>query len=650
MKIKSIEFENFRNFREKNKVFCSTDGRVTIFYGDNGVGKTTFQQLIKWVFYGEVTFNQSATDKLYNLSAYNGAPLNDIITVYGKIDFIDDNVDYSITREWKFQKKLTAPVLLNRTVTLLKKTSNGDYIPVQNRENVINKILPKGLSSYFFFDGEGMVKDLALKGRDSAKKLKESFYQILDLNVYNKALDYIGVRDQKTSAIGTVYAQKTNLNSSGDLIELGDKLDAQTTKKNELEYNYNQLTQKILELEKEIIRLSELIGSAKSQEEFEKERVKLKSDRDRYFGYLADQYKLFGEEMFMSFPKVLLSSVMAKASRKLKLQAEKVHFVHGINKELVDSLLNHETHCICGKLIDDEARKELDKLYDLLPPKGYDAHYQNFKEISERWGVEYNKTKIENLIKTALSFLDQISSIETNLTNVEKLMLEDKEYDHLVKQRNLYEKEVECLKENVKGFLDQINTCKLAINKLQNQIDKLSLGKESNELIERKIEILDELKNEIKSILSNKTVNYSRKLEDTIQSFVNQLMAANRKVYIDENFSFKVVDNNGDESKSEGQFALVTFSFIGGLFKLLKEIDLGNTTREYPLVLDAPFSKLTTENQIKVASFIPKYAPQIILFSKDNLENIIPSVHVGKVYTITSNEYFNDSRVREGGL
>lgn len=650
MKIKSIKFENFRQFRESNQIFCSTDGKVTIFYGDNGVGKTTFQQLIKWIFYGEVTFNLSATDKLYNLNAYNEAAINSIVTVSGTIDFIDDGINYSLSRDWKYQKKLTGPLLINRTVTLLKKNSNGDYEPVQNKDIVINKILPKGLSSYFFFDGEGMVKDLLLKGRDSAKKLKESIYQILDLNVYNKALDYIGVREQKSSAIGTVYSQKTNLFSGADLIELGDKLDVQNEKRNELVFNLNQLLAKIKSHKERIIELSELIGSAKSQEEFEKERNKIKADTEQFGQFVTNQYSLFGEELFQSFPKVLLSSAMAKASRKLKTQAEKVHFVNGINKDLIDSLLNHETHCICGKLIDDEARIKLNDLYNLLPPKGYDAHYQNFKQIAEQWGIDYNKVKIENIIKDTTAFLDKISSLDSELTEIEKLMIEDKQYDSLVKERSAKEKELTEFEKEKSGFDSAINTCDLAIKQLQKQIDKLSQGKEANELIERKIYILDEIKNEIKSILANKTVNYSRKLEDTIQSFVNSLMSANRKVYIDENFAFKVVDNNGDESKSEGQFALVTFSFIGGLFKLLNEIDLGSSTKEYPLVLDAPFSKLTVENQIKVASFIPKYAPQIILFSKDNLNKILPSEYIGNVYTISSNKDFNDSKVNKGGF
>ena len=650
MKIKFIEFENFRNFRNRNRIECSIDGKVTIFYGDNGVGKTTFQQLIKWIFYGEVKFNESATDKLYNLNYYNELNFNDTLTVYGKVEFIDDGVDYSLSREWSYRKKISGPTNISKITTLLKKGPNGDYVPVENDDATINKILPKGLSSYFFFDGEGMVKDLALKGRDSAKNLKDSIYQILNLNIYNKAFEYIGNREQRTSAIGNVYSKKTDINSSSNLIELGDQLDDQSNKKNELEYNLSQLNNEITIAKKRIVELSELIGSAKSQEEFERERNRIKQDKERYNTYLSNQYKIFGEELFLSFPKVLLSSAMSKAERKLKVQTENIHFVNGINKELVDSLLNHEKYCICGNLISDKEREELTRLYEILPPKGYNAHYENFKQISEQWGIDFNKQKIENIIKDATSFMNQITLLETQFEENEKLMQEDKQYDSLVRERYSKEKLVDQFTIKKEECSQEIAICNLAIKQLKRKIDTLSAGKENNDLIERKILILEEIKDEMKTILSNKTFKYSRRLEETIQEFVNKLMTANRKVYIDENFAFKVVDNNGDESKSEGQFALVTFSFIGGLFKLIKEIDLGSENREYPLVLDAPFSKLTTDNQKKVASFIPKYAPQIIVFSKDNLNNIFPEEFVGKVYTITSNKDYNDSILHEGGL
>ena len=77
MKIKRIEYENFRNFKKAGAVDCSTDGKVTIIYGENGAGKTTFHQLFQWIIYGQVHFNKTASDKMYNLELEQNASIDE---------------------------------------------------------------------------------------------------------------------------------------------------------------------------------------------------------------------------------------------------------------------------------------------------------------------------------------------------------------------------------------------------------------------------------------------------------------------------------------------------------------------------------------------------------------------------------------------
>lgn len=86
MKIKTVQYENFRNFKEAGAIECSTDGKVTIIYGVNGAGKTTFHQLFQWIFYGKVRFNKTASDKMYNLELERDAEVGSKFAVKGVID------------------------------------------------------------------------------------------------------------------------------------------------------------------------------------------------------------------------------------------------------------------------------------------------------------------------------------------------------------------------------------------------------------------------------------------------------------------------------------------------------------------------------------------------------------------------------------
>ena len=74
------------------------------------------------------------------------------------------------------------------------------------------------------------------------------------------------------------------------------------------------------------------------------------------------------------------------------------------------------------------------------------------------------------------------------------------------------------------------------------------------------------------------------------------------------------------------------------------------STKEYPLVLDGPFSKLDPDQRQNVIDMIPKFAPQVVLFSKDDLHGVFDADNIGRVYTIVSNDEKNIAKVEEGHL
>ena len=47
---------------------------------------------------------------------------------------------------------------------------------------------------------------------------------------------------------------------------------------------------------------------------------------------------------------------------------------------------------------------------------------------------------------------------------------------------------------------------------------------------------------------------------------------------------------------------------------------------------------------------IPQFAPQVILFSKDDLHKIVNQDNIGRVWTIVSNEEKNIAHIEEGYL
>ena len=648
MKIKRIEYENFRNFKKAGAVDCSTDGKVTIIYGENGAGKTTFHQLFQWIIYGQVHFNKTASDKMYNLELEQNASIDEQFSVKGAIDFIHSGEEYTIRREWIYQKTMYETKRISTSFTISKKDMNRNWVRLPNPEEVVEQLLPSGLADYFFFDGESMITDLKAKGKDSANSLRDALYLMLDLSVYDKAVKYIGQQDRTTTTLGTLFMSQTGTGSNANLITLGQQMEQAQGARDRQEEEERKLKKEIDLLEDRIKEISEQIGGAKSQREYETMRNQAKGLRDEYLGLAEREYQGFGDELISVFSKLMMSKVIEKASKTIKHKAENSNLLNGVNVPLIDALLQSDA-CICGNPLTEKERETLRRMYDYLPPKGYDSLYQNFTNMAERWGREYNRQKLEGYIERALDDLEKARKQDEKIAAIDEKMKQDKQHENLVVERKKAEERLRELNDRKITIHEEAYKAGLRVNKLKKEIDKASATMSENELIKRKIRIMEEVKAHFERILQEKSLSYSKKLQETIQELLDEMLKAKRTVNVSADFSLRVADSYDDESKSEGQFATVSFAYIGGIFKLLKEEEILQN-KEYPLVLDAPFSKLGDEPRQRVIDTIPRYAPQIILLSKDNLQNDFNEDLIGKVWTIVSNEEQNVAEIREGFL
>ena len=185
------------------------------------------------------------------------------------------------------------------------------------------------------------------------------------------------------------------------------------------------------------------------------------------------------------------------------------------------------------------------------------------------------------------------------------------------------------------------------MKKQMQKFDELTKNNKNSEIIIKRIAILEQVAAYFRKKLDDEAERYSRKLQDSIQYLIDQMLTSKRKVSVTPEFSVRVTDSFNDESKSEGQFAVVSFAYIGGILSLLKEEE-SLSFKEYPLVLDGPFSKLDPDQRQNVVNMIPEFAPQVILFSKDDLHEVFAPEAIGRVWSIVSNEEKNIARVEEG--
>lgn len=650
MKISKIEFENFRNFRDHGEVRCSTDGKATIIYGKNGDGKTTLHQLFQWVFYGQVHFNKTTTDRLYNLQYESERSLGDCFDVMGRIDFEHNGSQYSITRVFNYKKDINDSQKIGDDFTLSKMDDDNNWRRIDRPKDTIEKLLPPGLSDYFFFDGESMIADLRVKGRDSAGKLKKALYSMFDLDILESAIAHIGRTDLKTTVLGKLYLSKGTMSGSNEVAQINAQLKSAMSKLESISADLDASEKKKSDLQILINDVSEKIGSNVSKSEYERKRKDLKSQRDQFLKNAAGAQIDFGDKVIDMFPYLLIAKATEKAKGKIQIKPEKTNYPAGITKQLVDYLLSGKTDtCICGNPLCDAEREHIKSMLHVLPPYDYAKLYHDFCQMTDRWSRSYDTS---GLGKYILDVLDNNENAALNDKKIQELDEEEKkspDVEDLIVARKNAEYTIRELENKILQLNRDKQVYEARRKKLMKELDAATFANASCIHISHQIEIMEKVLAHFQEKLDKESKEFSEKLQDNIQELLNEMLTSKRKVSVSPEFAVRVTDSFDDESKSEGQFAVVSFAYIGGILKMLRS-QKGLSTKEYPLVLDGPFSKLDPDQRANVVNLIPQFAPQVILFSKDELNDVFSPDMIGNVWTIISNDEKNVARVEEGYL
>lgn len=650
MRISKIEFENFRNFKNHGEIRCSTDGKVTIIYGKNGDGKTTLHQLMQWIFYGHVHFNKTTTDRLYNLELEAEKSFGEVFDVIGRIDFEHDGSQFSLTRTYSYKKGLNDSEKIAEDLSLLKLDDDKNWKPLDRPNEVVEKLLPSGLADYFFFDGESMIADLRVKGKDSAGKLRKALYSMFDLDVIESAIAHIGRTDLKTTALGKLYLSKGNISSDGEISAEKTNISnaqAQIEKREQL----LEKATKEKTFKQDLVRsISEKIGSTKSKEEYERQRKVLKNQRDSFIKNAENSQSDFGDDVVEMFPQLLISKAVKDAKAKINLKISQNKLPPGISKKLIAYLLSDTTtECICGNPLCDISRAHIAAYLDMLPPKSFTNLYNEFTTTARTWGKGFNKDKIEKHIQSALDNLEHAETCDNQIRELDEIEKKSPNIEDLVITRQQAESDIKSLDQQIADLQTEKKKYEIYLKKHMEKYDDLTATTKQGLAIAKKINIMEQVLDYFKKKLDDESVIFSQKLEKNIQTLIDCMLTSERTVSVSKEFSVRVTDSFNDETKSEGQFAVVSFAYIGGILRMLQSEE-NLSAKEYPLVLDGPFSKLDPDQMLNVVNMIPEFAPQVILFSKDDLHEVFAQENIGKVYTIVSNAEKNVAYIEEGHL
>jgi DNA sulfur modification protein DndD len=651
-----IILNNFRQYKDKVEINLSTDINkpVTLIIGNNGTGKTTLLQSVRYCFYGSSSnyLNLPKTDDMLNTSLSLSMKELDEEEVYVEVHFSHKNINY-IARRSRIYKKIRNNINSGPELFTMKQQPKGKAFIEMKSEDATDKIrsiLPDGLSYVFMFDGERMEKKL--NERQFQQDLKESILGILDIKKYDKLAQILGSENRASTVIGMLEGKK--------VVETKEQKEARMRYADILE-KYEEYDKKVTDLEGELQTLNREIDKYKSiqqkveqTKELSNKLSQIENQRDTNIKVLD----LLAADFIRSSKYALTNKLVLKYKKHydkfLLKQSESKVFYSYLHVDTIDDIIEKKI-CVCGRPFKDHSpeEKHLESLKETALPlesaQNLNLINQKIKEASN-FKIDLEKLEIKknemNLLKK--SILDS----ESEIKRLDRLIKENEKIlgvDNQLKIEKLYDKREE-INRNIGAFAIQLTAIRTKKDQMNNEIKEFESKSEINNKLNSVISDI----NKVKSLLLETKADKDSKARDVLTKNFNEILSNTiQKSYsVDIMNDYSIVIRNKETGKDEtdvlstGQRVVVSISFINALIKTAKELSPKIDDKErYGVLMDAALSNLDDKHIDRMCQVSLNSFDQLLFLSfkktiKNELFNGIEQ-RIGKAFNITLDKIGN---------
>ncbi len=649
MRIFYIEFENYRQYKNKQKIVFSDDSthNFTVIQGANGAGKTNLLNGITWCLYGK---------ELHFSKKYIGLPIINEKKLFELKE--GEEIEASVTivlgdeKPYYIFKRSIKGIKNNEKFNYIEQPLNGwfllnnDWKESSSPTITLNGLLPEGIKNFFFFDGERL----------------DDFFKIGNDEEIKKAILSVSQIDLLDTAIGHINDKKIQIEKEADGLslkakELVSKIDSA---KKPLEINRVFLGDLIKQKTDTATNLSDI------EEKLRESSIplvnQLQNERDNLSGTIdkIDLQKSSVREKSIEHLISLGPLVYGKGAVSTSLEIINKKYQRGElppkirNPFLRELLVSGE--CICGADISSgRSREKIEQLLTKVSLSEIDSEISNGKFQLEQMKKEIDEfitkrdeygSEIRNLDEINQKNRERLKEISSKIekTNVEEIQLWEN-------QRIQFQKVLQTLEGDIRITKSEIERAETLIQEWEKEYRK-ELEKEKKHqtllkklnLCEDALKILKQMKMELISEV-RETIEFNTK-----EYFLNLIWKKDTysEVKIDNNYRVSVLSKLGSESLgslSAGERQILALSFMAAL----REI----SGFEMPVIIDTPLGRISGEPKDNVAESLPEYLTdtQVTLLVTD--QEYTPSVkkllskRVGKEYELKFNEIESETQVIE---
>lgn len=645
MFIKSLELNNFRQYKGKQKIEFSTDPdrNVTLLLGDNTSGKTTILQAFIWCLTNTANFDKKHDLLNYVVQEEMIEQKRDSDYVSVVLEVVQDEMEYTITRRQTY-RRLNGEVrsAQNSELTVQYKTPEGNLKSIRDSEvnNKVKELYPEELINYFFYDSE-RVRRIAER-----KDITKAVRQLLGMTVLENILENIGKTTVKNTVLSRLFSElsvksKEEANSAKEKAELAE-LELKRIAEQE-----DQKESEIKNYHREIEKIQDLIRGSESGAEIQRNRDRVKKEHEKA---IANE-KRFKEQFYKKFKRQPYNFFISALKVRVLDQLEEAKFedsgIKDMNTDSIDALIERGV-CVCGTKIEEgsEHLAHLLKEKNNLPPESITLLVSKYKNHLESMGVRSEEyvEDLGNYYSHLFEAIETKEEKEEELIALEERLLANQKTIDLERRNRDYQLKIDSLNEELRRLNQEKGRQETVLTENRTKYQNLASANDKNYEIRVQIAYAEALKLRIQENYDEREGNLKQELEDSINEAFQKIYHGNRTVKIDNRYNVELytTTNSGEEiitDRSEGLETVTNFAFVLGLISLAQEKHLDEEAENdtYPLVLDAPFSNTDQVHVEKISKVLPEASDQLILIvmEKDwNHARDVISPRIGKSYRL----------------
>lgn len=608
-----MDLTDFGPYRGTQQFSFAQQPGVEVVWGENGRGKTTFLNALRWALFGVVLGRASSQIDLAKVGNRDDADSSSVRPFKVTLTFAHEGRSYKLTRAYRQEGDAGGPATFRTTVSLVK---DGNVLGPEERERELATLLPEQIARFFLFDAELLqeYEQLLTSGSDAGEKLKASIERILGLPVLTQARDDVAalLAAARTAQAKAAQKDKTTQTLGNDLQLASDEAQNERDNVATLTDLVEDLQNDVNELEKELASNNRFRGLIARRDA---KREQVDQLRARAAERVADLIEAAGDTW-----RAVLAPVVAAELRAIEARADAVsgRLSTALAARQVATAIATGICPTCEQSVGGEVAEKLHGHQQGENPDAVQAELTGLRARRDALRkMRADGARIMQLEDEASQARVDLSDAEGQLRELEGQLAEApagtaEAITTLIDQHAQKSISLANTRARLKTSREDLARKEQAVTALSEKLRKLGAPGSGEE--DRKVTLLVELH----GLLVTSVNEFRDRLRDRVEEQASEVFRAlsEEKDYdrlrINANYGLTILHADGTEvlNRSSGYEHVVALSLIAALQRC--------SPMSGPIITDSPFGRLDKTHKEHVLQALPQITDQVLLLVHDD--------------------------------